>query len=452
MMTTINELNGKIVVITKGSLDSLVSKCSSYIENNETFKMSKEEIETIQKFEKDMAQKSLRVLGFAYKVIDELPKSQEEILDLEDELTFVGMVGMMDPPRETVKESIRVCKEAGIRPIMITGDSLSTATAIAKEIGILEEGHMAIEGKKIDELSDEQLIKEVEKYSVYARVQPEHKVRIVKAWQAKQKVVAMTGDGVNDAPAIKLSHVGIGMGKTGTEVTKSVADVVLVDDSFSTIVDAVEEGRKIYDNIRNDIIYSLSSNFAEMIIVIAGLLMKVEIFLPIHILYIDLATDSIPSICLAFEKSAKGIMKRKPKPVNRPFFTPFIIATLAISALFEGISGLLVYHFSKLQYGVDIAQTMAFLCVILQEMVYAINCRNLKEPIVKQGIFSNKAMNIGMLILILMQVLVFSTPIGSLFKITPLNLTQVLIVVIVNIVAFLFIELSKPIIKKLFKD
>ena len=362
------------------------------------------------------------------------------------------MVGMMDPPRETVKESIRVCKEAGIRPVMITGDSLSTATAIAKEIGILEEGHMAIEGKKIDELSDEQLIKEVEKYSVYARVQPEHKVRIVKAWQAKQKVVAMTGDGVNDAPAIKLSHVGIGMGKTGTEVTKSVADVVLVDDSFSTIVDAVEEGRKIYDNIRNDIIYSLSSNFAEMIIVIAGLLMKVEIFLPIHILYIDLATDSIPSICLAFEKSAKGIMKRKPKPVNRPFFTPFIIATLAISALFEGISGLLVYHFSKLQYGVDIAQTMAFLCVILQEMVYAINCRNLKEPIVKQGIFSNKAMNIGMLILILMQVLVFSTPIGSLFKITPLNLTQVLIVVIVNIVAFLFIELSKPIIKKLFKD
>ena len=452
MMTTINELNGKIVVITKGSLDSLVSKCSSYIENNETFKMSKEEIETIQKFEKDMAQKSLRVLGFAYKVIDELPKSQEEILELEDKLAFVGMVGMMDPPRETVKESIRVCKEAGIRPIMITGDSLSTATAIAKEIGILEEGHMAIEGKSIDELSDEQLIKEVEKYSVYARVQPEHKVRIVKAWQAKQKVVAMTGDGVNDAPAIKLSHVGIGMGKTGTEVTKSVADVVLVDDSFSTIVDAVEEGRKIYDNIRNDIIYSLSSNFAEMIIVIAGLLMKVEIFLPIHILYIDLATDSIPSICLAFEKSAKGIMKRKPKPVNRPFFTPFIIATLAISSLFEGISGLLVYHFSKPQYGADIAQTMTFLCVILQEMVYAINCRNLKEPIVKQGIFSNKAMNIGMLVLILMQILVFSTPIGSLFKITPLNLTQVLIVVIVNIVAFLFIELSKPIIKKLFKD
>lgn len=452
MMTTVNDFSGKIAVITKGSLDSLLLKCSSYYENGTISKMTNSQREKISRFEKDMADKSLRVLAFAYKIIDEVPKKQEDILNLENDLIFVGMVGMMDPPRETVKESIITCKEAGIRPIMITGDSLTTATAIAKEIGILEEGHLAIEGKELDKLSDEQLIKEIEKYSVFARVQPEHKVRIVKAWQAKEKVVAMTGDGVNDAPAIKLAHVGIGMGKTGTEVTKSVADVVLVDDSFSTIVDAVEEGRKIYDNIRNDIIYSLSSNFAEMIIVIAGLLMKVDIFLPLHILYIDLATDSIPSICLAFEKSAKGIMKRKPKPVNGPFFTPFIIATLAASSIFEGISGLLVYHFANIYYGAAIAQTMTFLCIIIQEMVYAINCRNLKQPIIKQGFFSNKAMNIGMIILLLMQILVFGTPIGTIFKIAPLNLTQVLAVIIVNIFAFLFIEISKPIIKKFFKD
>lgn len=452
MMTTVNDLSGKIVAITKGSLDSLLNKCVSYYENGNVLPITKTQMEKIAKFEKDMADKSLRVLAFAYKIIDEVPTDDEGLSKLEDNLIFVGMVGMMDPPRETVKESIRICKEAGIRPIMITGDSLTTASAIAREIGILEDNHLAIEGKELDKFSDEQLIKEIEKYSVYARVQPEHKVRIVKAWQAKEKVVAMTGDGVNDAPAIKLAHVGIGMGKTGTEVTKSVADVVLVDDSFSTIVDAVEEGRKIYDNIRNDIIYSLSSNFAEMIIVIAGLLMKVEIFLPIHILYIDLATDSIPSICLAFEKSAKGIMKRKPKPVNRPFFTPFIIATLAVSAIFEGVSGLLVYHFANIAYGSAIAQTMTFLCIIIQEMVYAFNCRNLKEPIMKQGIFSNKAMNIGMIILVLMQLLVFATPIGNIFKVTPLNFTQVMIVVGVNVLAFLFIELSKLVIRKFFKD
>ncbi len=451
MMTTVNKLLDKIVVITKGSLDSLLNKCSSYYENGKINKMTISQIEKIAKFEKSMADKSLRVLAFAYKIIEEVP-NEEEVQNLENDLIFVGMVGMMDPPRDTVKKSIDTCKDAGIRPVMITGDSLTTATAIAKEIGILNEGQLAIEGKELDNISDEELKKNIDKYSVFARVQPQHKVRIVEAWQSKEKVVAMTGDGVNDAPAIKLAHVGIGMGKTGTEVTKSVADVVLVDDSFSTIVDAVEEGRKIYDNIRNDIIYSLSSNFAEMIIVIAGLLMKKEIFLPLHILYIDLATDSIPSICLAFEKPAKGIMKRKPKPVNRPFFTPFIIATLVTSSIFEGISGLLTYYFANIYYGQGIAQTMAFLCIIIQEMVYAINCRNLKEPIIKQGLFSNKAMNIGILSLILMQLVVFLTPIGQIFKVTPLNFIQTMIVILINVFAFLFIEVSKPIIKKFFKD
>ena len=283
-------------------------------------------------------------------------------------------------------------------------------------------------------------------------MQPEHKVRIVKAWQANNKIVAMTGDGVNDAPAIKLAHVGIGMGKTGTEVTKSVADVILVDDSFSTIVDAVGEGRKIYDNIRNGIIYSLASNFAEILVVIVGLFNNIEIFLPLHILYINLATDSIPSICLAFEKAAKGIMKRKPKPVNAPFFTPFVIASLAVSALFKAVSVLGTYYFANMYYGQDVARTMAFLCMVVQEMVYALNCRNLKEPIVKQGIFSNKAMNIGMLILIVMQLLVFLTPIGSIFEIVPLTLTHLLIIILINIVGFGVIELSKFGVRKLFKD
>jgi Ca2+-transporting ATPase len=452
MMTTVNEINGKKVAITKGGNDALLDRCTSYNINGNVRPLTEQDRKTIKRFEKEMADKSLRVLSFAYKIVDYVPDDENELLSLENDLIFVGMVGMMDPPRATVKESITRCKEAGIRPVMITGDSLTTASAIAKDIGILTEGQLAIEGKDLDKMTDYELMDNIEKYSVYARVQPEHKVRIVKAWQSRNKVVAMTGDGVNDAPAIKLSHVGIGMGKTGTEVTKSVADVVLVDDSFSTIVDAVEEGRKIYDNIRNDIIYSLSSNFAEMIIVIVGLLMKVNIFLPIHILYVDLATDSIPSICLAFEKAEKGIMKRKPKPVNKPFFTPFIIANLAISAIIEAAICLGVYIFAKGHFGAEVAQTMAFLCLIVQEITYGINCRNLKEPITKQGLFSNKAMNWGVLGLILLQILVFATPIRNILKITPLTLSQVGIIVGVNIVAFLIIELSKFVTRKFFKD
>ena len=451
MMSTINTVQDKIIVSTKGSLDSLLKVCTSYYENGKIYKLDDKQRQKILNFEKEMAQKALRVLSFAYKVIKEVP-AEDELPNVENDLTFVGLVGMMDPPRETVKESIKTCREAGIRPIMITGDSLSTATAIAKEIGIIDEGTGVIEGKELDKLSDEQLIKEVPKYSVYARVQPEHKVRIVKAWQANNKVVAMTGDGVNDAPAIKLAHVGIGMGKTGTEVTKSVADVILIDDSFSTIVDAVGEGRKIYDNIRNGIIYSLASNFAEIIVVVVGLFYNIEIFLPLHILYINLATDSIPSICLAFEKAAKGIMKRKPKPVNAPFFTPFVIANLALSAVFKAVAVLGTYYFANIYFGQDVARTMAFLCMVVQEMVYALNCRNLKELTVKQGLFSNKAMNIGMIILIIMQLIVFGTPVGQIFNITAISFMQIIVIVLINIISFVLIDFLKLGVKKLFRD
>ena len=451
MMSTINTVQDKIIVSTKGSLDSLLKVCTSYYENGKIYKLDDKQRQKILNFEKEMAQKALRVLSFAYKVIKEVP-DEDELPNVENDLTFVGLVGMMDPPRETVKESIKTCREAGIRPIMITGDSLSTATAIAKEIGIIAEGTGVIEGKELDKLSDEQLIKEVPKYSVYARVQPEHKVRIVKAWQANNKVVAMTGDGVNDAPAIKLAHVGIGMGKTGTEVTKSVADVILIDDSFSTIVDAVGEGRKIYDNIRNGIIYSLASNFAEIIVVVVGLFYNIEIFLPLHILYINLATDSIPSICLAFEKAAKGIMKRKPKPVNAPFFTPFVIANLALSAVFKAVAVLGTYYFANIYFGQDVARTMAFLCMVVQEMVYALNCRNLKELTVKQGLFSNKAMNIGMIILLIMQLIVFGTPVGQIFNITAISFMQIVVIVLINIISFVLIDFLKLGIKKLFRD
>ena len=335
---------------------------------------------------------------------------------------------------------------------MITGDSLPTAVAIAKSIGIIVESNEGIEGKELDKYSDEELKEVVKKYSVYARVSPEHKVRIVNAWQANGKIVAMTGDGVNDAPAIKMAHVGVGMGITGTEVTKSVADVILVDDCFSTIVTAVEEGRRIFDNIKNAVLYLLSSNFAEVIIVLFAMFMGFEILLPIQLLYINLVTDSIPSICLAFEKSEKGIMKRPPRGINGKFFTPFFISCLALASIVMSISVIVAFVIGNNQGGAEVGMTMAFLGLVMQEIVYAVICRNPHASVFKQGILSNKVMNYGLLGVIAINLIVFLTPVGNLFKVASLSLTQFGILVLIALVAFIVIELFKPILYKVFKD
>ena len=298
MSSTINVINGKKYVLTKGSVENLIEVCTSY-DDGKVHKLDKKTKEEIINNDKNMAEEALRVLGFAYKEIDEVdPKKLDSY---ESDLIFVGMVGIIDPPRETAEYSVRKCIEAGIRPIMITGDSLATATAIAMEIGIVDDKNHSILGNELDKYDDEELVDIVNKYSVYARVNPNHKRRIIAALQSTGKVVAMTGDGVNDAPAIKDAHVGVGMGITGTDVTKSVADIIILDDSFSTIVVAIEEGRRIFANIRNNIIFSLSSNFAEIFAVFIGMLTGNTILLPIHILFVDLVTDSVPNICLAFE-------------------------------------------------------------------------------------------------------------------------------------------------------
>ena len=442
MFTTLNKIDNDIYILCKGSMESLIEKVN----------LSKSEKNDILDKVKCLSKDALRTLGFAYKKIDYIPKNIKELEEEEKDLSFAGILGMIDPPRKSVKKSVLLCKKAGIRPIMITGDSIDTATAIAKNVGIITNDNEAIIGSELDKYNDNELKDIVKKYSVYARVNPSHKQRIVFALQNSGKIVAMTGDGVNDAPAIKDAHVGVGMGITGTDVTKSASDIVLMDDSFSTIVVAVEEGRRIYNNIRNNIVFSLSSNFAEIFTIIIGLLTKKTILLPIYILFIDLVTDSIPSICLSFEKSENDIMNKKPRGIDKPLFTSFIKSCIASSAIIETIFVVFTYFISLKNYGQETAMSLALLSMVIQEIVYSISCRNLKQSIIKQGIFSNKPMNYGILLILLIELIVFITPIGKLISITSIDIRLILAVSIINLMSIFIYELIKPLLVKWFKD
>lgn len=442
MFTTLNKIDNDIYILCKGSMESLIEKVN----------LTKSEKNDILDKVKCLSKDALRTLGFAYKKIDYIPKNIKELEKEEKDLSFAGILGMIDPPRKNVKKSVILCKKAGIRPIMITGDSIDTATAIAKNVGIITNDNEAIIGSELDKYNDNELKDIVKKYSVYARVNPSHKQRIVFALQNSGKIVAMTGDGVNDAPAIKDAHVGVGMGITGTDVTKSASDIVLMDDSFSTIVVAVEEGRRIYNNIRNNIVFSLSSNFAEIFTIIIGLLTKKTILLPIYILFIDLVTDSIPSICLSFEKSENDIMNKKPRGIDKPLFTSFIKSCIASSAIIETVFVVFTYFISLKNYGQETAMSLALLSMVIQEIVYSISCRNLKQSIIKQGIFSNKPMNYGILLILLIELIVFITPIGKLISITSIDIRLILAVSIINLMSIFIYELIKPLLVKWFKD
>ena len=442
MFTTLNKIDNEVYILCKGSMDSLIEKVN----------LSKNEKQEILDKVKNLSKAALRTLGFAYKKLNYVPKNIKELEKEENNLSFAGILGMIDPPRESVKKSVELCKNAGIRPIMITGDSIDTAIAVAKNVGIIDNDNEAILGSELDKYNDKELKNIVKQYSVYARVNPSHKERIVFALQNSGKIVAMTGDGVNDAPAIKDAHVGVGMGITGTDVTKSASDIVLMDDSFSTIVVAVEEGRRIYNNIRNNIVFSLSSNFAEIFTIIIGLLTKTTILLPIYILFIDLVTDSIPSICLSFEKSEDGIMNKKPRGINKPLFTPFIKSCIASSAIIETIFVVLTYFISLKMYGQETAMSLALLSMVIQEIVYSISCRNLKESVVKQGLFTNKAMNYGLLLILLIELIVFITPVGKLISITSIDISLILVVFLINFMAIFIYELIKPLLVKCFDD
>ena len=324
LMTTVNESNGKYIVYTKGGVDELLARCTKYIINGEIKNDLKEFKERIKEVNNEMASSALRVLAMAYKELDHKP-TNEEMNSMESDLIYIGMVGMIDPPRLEVKDAVEKCKKAGIKTVMITGDHKVTAIAIAKTLGILENEDEAITGLELEEMSQEELEKNVRKYSVYARVSPEHKVRIVKAWQANGEIVAMTGDGVNDAPSLKIADIGCAMGVVGTDVAKEAADVILTDDNFATVVSAVEEGRRIYDNILKAIQFLLSSNIGEIVTLFVAILITpwlsskfgidinlIQTLLPIHLLWINLVTDSLPALALAVDPAEADVMERKP--------------------------------------------------------------------------------------------------------------------------------------------
>lgn len=451
LMSVIYENNKKNYIYTKGSLENLIKRCKYVLVNGKKTKLTKEVKNNYLNIEKEYSHEALKVLAFAYKEIKEKHTKEEDYFKEENDLILVGLVGLKDPARKNVKEAIKTCREAGIRPIMLTGDNLETALAIGKEVGIISSDDEGINATVLKNMKKSELAECISKYSVFARVSPENKLQIVKALQRRKKVVAMTGDGVNDAPAMKLANVGIGMGKSGTDVTKNVADIILLDDSYNTITTAIENGRRIYDNVITNVLYNLSSNFTEIVIILLGMFMGSNIISAIHVLYIDLVADTIPSIALAFEGPTKNIMKEKPHGLNKRIFTPFFMAFLIISVILEaGISILVYFLFENM--GEGIAQTMALFSIVLNEFVFAYNCRSLKRPIIEKGIFSNKYLNLGILVLFVIQIIVFFTPAGKLFGLEIINMSQFIFVILVNLIAFIVLELLKPIITKIFKD
>lgn len=445
MMTTVNEMEDKVYSFTKGSLDSVINNCSHYIVDGKISVMNNDYKQKIFELEKGESAKSLRLLAFAFK--------NSNTDDPENNMIFIGLIGMMDPPRESVPNAISICHKAGLKPIMITGDSINTAIAIAKAVNIIDTGDKAIEGKYVDKMTDDELLESVKKYQVYARITPNTKLRIVEALQSLGYVVAMTGDGVNDAPAIQKADIGIGMGITGTEVVKKVADCILVDDSFSTIVDGVEEGRRITANIKKVILYLLAGNIVEVILVFASMLMNMEMFTTLQLLWINLVTDSIPAIMLAFEKCDKDVMENTPSNrSNESFFTPFLTSKIVIGAIIKSAVMIVLFvHYSKV-YNANIAGSLMFIFLIANELLYSLSCRNLKRSILNKEIFSNKRLTIGLGALFAIQIIVLTTGLSQFFIVNNLEIKNVLIVLGINICLFIIGEIVKPLYVKTFKD
>ena len=464
LMTTVNRVGDKYIVYTKGGVDELLARCNAY-EKADGIKNDLENYKNeIYKNNEEMAKSALRVLSCAYKVLDKEP-TDEEMKNIENGLIFLGMCGMIDPPRPEVKLAVEKCKSAGIKTVMITGDHKITAIAIAKELGILENDDEALTGQELEKISDEELTKNIRKYSVYARVSPEHKVRIVKAWQNNGEIVAMTGDGVNDAPALKTSDIGCAMGKVGTDVAKEAADVILTDDNFASIVTAVEEGRRIYDNILKVIQFLLSSNIGEIVVLLLAILLAPTLgnwfgisdinaitpLLAIHILWINLVTDSLPALALAVDPPDKNIMNRKPRDNSKGIFRGGMVfrvlyqgAMIGIITLLAFIVGLASSEGMPEEERIKIAQTMSFVVLAFSELVHVFNVRNNKESVFKTGIFNNKQLIIAILIAAaLVLTILFVPALRDIFGIAVLPSENVVETILLVISPLVIVEILK---------
>ena len=451
MMTTIHKIGNKYRIITKGAPDVLLQKCTKQVDlitemqNQYNIKIKSLENLKIQSDNRQMAQKALRVIAVAYKDLDTLP-SKIDSQNIENNLTFVGLIGMIDPPREGVKEAVQVCKNSGIKTVMITGDHLETAKAIAKDLGILEQKDMAITGQELDKMSQNQLEKKIRDYSVFARVTPEHKVRIVKAWQKNGAVVAMTGDGVNDSPALKNADIGIAMGKNGTDVAKNAADIILTDDNFVTIVEAVKQGRNIYDNIKKAIHFLIATNIGEIVTIFMGLVLGLKSpLLAIQLLWINLVTDSLPAIALGLEKPEKDIMQRKPVDSKKGIFADGLWNKIIVEGIMIGILTIVAFSIGNKYYGLEVGRTMAFLSIGFLELIHSFNVKN-EKSIFESGLFENKYLVGSFFLGIFIQAIVVVVPaFANVFEVVPLNLTQWIITVVISILPVPVIELQKKI-------
>ena len=442
MMTTIHKIGNKYRIITKGAPDVLLEKCQKQIGGGigqtSIIEKSKIQIEN-----EKMAQKALRVIAVGYKDLDFLPQ-KIDTNTIENNLIFVGLIGMIDPPREGVKEAVRTCKRAGIKTVMITGDHIATAKAIAKELSILGSNDKAITGQELDRIPQKELEKNISDYSVFARVTPEHKVRIVQAWQKTGAVVAMTGDGVNDSPALKNADIGIAMGKNGTDVAKNAADMILADDNFVTIVEAVKQGRNIYDNIKKAIHFLIATNIGEIVTIFMGLILGLKSpLLAIQLLWINLVTDSLPAISLGLEPPEKNIMHRKPVDSKKGFFSDGLWNKIVVEGIMIGMLTLVAFSLGNKFFGLEVGRTMAFLSMGLLELVHSFNIKS-EQSIFRIGILENKFL-IGSFILgTIVQISVVLIPaLAKIFQLVSLNQTQWMITIIISLLPIPIMELQK---------
>lgn len=453
LMTTFHEINEQKVAYTKGAIDSILVRCNRILDNGKIRKITNADKDLIIQKNAEFASKALRMLGFAFKTVEKIGRPTSA--NTEFDLCFIGMVGMIDPPREEVKDSIKVCKQAGITTIMITGDHKDTAFAIANELGICSDNKKVITGQELDQISDEEFVKAVNQYQVYARVSPEHKVRIVKALKANNKTVAMTGDGVNDAPSIKAADIGVGMGITGTDVTKEAADIILTDDNFSTIVGAVREGRRIYDTILKILMFLLGTSIAELIAMTVVLLgfRDVNFFQPALILWINFVSDTFVGLALGFEKAEKDVMKRKPTKNTGSLFRGDAGINIFASALFVGIVLIALYCTMTFALGLSSEEvtTICFLFVCITELFHAYNLKSKTATLFGKNIFDNKALNwafLGSALLTVLVVVIPIAPIQNAMGITSINWWQWLIALGCAIVIVPYFEIVKLIMRR----